>query len=213
MVILLKYEKVKSVVLETEDPTRRKVRFMALLTSALPKTNRKPILTGGSAIEIYLDGTLRTGDMDIVYNVEALKKVLKAWRFALGGGLRSFVNEELGLAVNLVGERLSGSYERVTTITTDYGPAIVIGIEDLILKRLASAKFWKVATDMEQSYLLAKSQGVRIDWKYLKEEAKKEDISDYLTKLQAMIKKPSVRKYALKNLAQNIKRATHNHAT
>ncbi len=181
------YNKVKRVILETDDPTERKVRFLALLASALPKSEPKPVLTGGSAIEIYLDGTLRTVDMDLVYNIAKLKRILKAWRFDLGSALMSYANEELGLAVDLVGERLNGSYEKITTITTDYGPASVISIEDLILKRLASAKFWKVATDMEQSYLLAKSQTNRIDWQYMENEAKKEDISDFLKKLRVMI--------------------------
>jgi hypothetical protein len=188
---MLSYEKVKRVILATENPTERKIRFLALLTSALPKGQPKPILTGGSAIEIYLDGTLRTGEMDLVYDVEALKKILKAWHFDLGSALRSYLNDELGLAVDLVGEKLNGSYDRVTTITTPYGPATVIGVEDLILKRLASAKFWNVATDMDQSYLLAKSQQALVDWKYLQEQAEKNDVEDYLKKLKTMLKSNS----------------------
>ena len=183
------YERVKRVVLGTKDPTERKVRFLALLTSSLPKGKGRPILTGGSAIEIYLDGTLRTGDMDIVYNASELKKVLREWHFELGSALRSYYNEELGLAVDLVGEKLNGSNDKVTTITTEYGPVTVIGIEDLILKRLASTKFWKVPTDMEQSYLLARSLKDRIDWEYMENEAKKEDIGDYLKKLRDLLEK------------------------
>jgi hypothetical protein len=89
--------------------------------------------------------------------------------------------------VDLVGEKLSGSYDKLTTIITDYGLVVVTGIEDLILKRLASAKFRKVATDMEQSYLLAKSQESKIDWVYLEKRTKKEHISDYLKKLRASL--------------------------
>ncbi len=177
----------KKVVLGTEDPSERKIRLMALLTSSLPKSGHRPVLTGGSAIEIYLDGLLRTGDMDVVYNVVALGKILKAWSFERGRGLRSWVNDELGLAVDSVGETLGGSYERVTTITTDYGPATIIGVEDLILKRLASAKIWKVPTDMEQAYLLAKAHADKIDWSYVEEEARRTDITEYLSKLRAMM--------------------------
>ena len=65
------HEKIKQVILETNDPTEKKIRFLALLTSSLPKEEPKPVLTGGSAIEIYLDGTLRTGDMDIVGSVSS----------------------------------------------------------------------------------------------------------------------------------------------
>jgi hypothetical protein len=173
------------VVLATEDPTERKVRFMALLTTGLPKSGRRPVLAGGSAIEIYLDGVLRTGDMDVVYEVAALKRVLTQWRFELGGGLRSWINDELGLAVDMVGQELEGSYERVTTITTDYGPATIIGVEDLILKRLASAKFWKVPTDFEQAFLLGKAQGDRVDWQYLRAEARRVGTGELLRKLES----------------------------
>lgn len=148
-----------------------------------------PVLTGGSAIEIYLDGVLRTGDMDLVYKPKELRKILKAWHFELGSALRSYSNEELGLAIDLVGETLNGSQDKITTITTPYGRAFVIGIEDLILKRLASAKLWNTPTDMEQSYLLSMSQKSEIDWNYLEYQAKKENIGDYLEKLRTMLSK------------------------
>ena len=179
----------KKIVLATDDPTERKIRFMALLTSSLPKGRRRPILAGGSAIEVYLDGTLRTGDMDIVYHVQALEAVLSAWRFSLGGGLRACANEELGLAVDMVGEDYSGSYERVTTITTEYGPATIMGIEDLIVKRLGSAKLWKVPTDIEQAFLLAKAHDDKIDWNYVRDECRKADTDDYMAKLKEMLAK------------------------
>lgn len=184
---MILYSRARRVVLGTEDPTERKVRFMALLSSSLPKTGRRPVLAGGSAIEVYLDGVLRTGDMDVIYDVAKLKMVLKAWKFQLGGGFRSWVNDELGLAVDLVGKELKGSYERVTTIITPYGPATVIGIEDLVLKRLASAKFWRVPTDFEQAYLLVKAQGDRIDWTYLKQEAEGAGVTDLLNKLKSSL--------------------------
>jgi len=136
--------------------------------------------------------------MDVVYDDAALKKVLKTWRFELGGGLRSWVNDELGLAVDMIGRELNGSYERVTTITTPYGPATVIGIEDLVLKRLASAKFWKVPTDFEQAYLLVMAQGDRVDWKYLEQEADKAGVTDLLSELKSDMQTKQRRKKSTK---------------
>jgi len=72
------YESVKKIISKTEDPTERKIRFLALFASSLPKDAPKPVLTGGSAIEIYLDGILRTGDMDIVYRISEARRILKA---------------------------------------------------------------------------------------------------------------------------------------
>jgi hypothetical protein len=185
--IMIGYERVRKVILATEDPTERKIRFMALLTSSLPKGRRPPVLTGGSAIEVYLDGTLRTGDMDVIYKRKALEEVLRAWHFSLGGGFRAWANEELGLAVDMVGEDFNGSFEKVTTITTDFGPATVMGVEDLILKRLASAKFWQVHTDMEQAYLLARAHNDNIDWLYLERKAREADVAEHLAKVKEML--------------------------
>ena len=191
---MLSYEKIKEVLGATEDPTKRKIRFLALLTASLPKNEPKPILVGGSAVEVYLDGVLRTGDMDIVYRIAELKKILKAWHFKTSSYLRNYVNEDLVLAVDLVGEKLDGSYDKLFTITTGYGIARIIGVEDLILKRLASAKFWNVSTDMEQSYLLAKSQENSIDWGYLETRAKEENVEDYLDQLRETLRSKTKKK-------------------
>jgi hypothetical protein len=43
--------------------------------------------------------------------------------------------------------------------------------------------------DMEQSFLLARSQLDTLDWDYLEAEAKKEDIRDYLRKLKDLLEK------------------------
>ena len=180
------YSTLRRVLLATDDPTKRKVLFLAMLTSSVSKTGPRPVLVGGSAIEVYLDGMLRTGDMDIVYPVEALKRGLGEWRFELGG-LRSWTNEALGLAVDMVGADLLGSREMVMTITTDRGPATIIGVEDLILKRLASAKHWKVRTDMEQAYLLARAHGDSADWGYIREQAAKDGTADFLERLMGSL--------------------------
>jgi hypothetical protein len=184
---LATYEKVKKAVLGTDDPTERKIRFLALVTSSLPKGGSRPVLVGGSAIEVYLQGTLRTGDMDIVYKTDDLERILKDWHF--DRAFRSWANEELGLAIDTVGDSMEGSPDRTTTILTKYGPATIIGIEDLILKRLASAKHWKNPSDMEQAYLLAKAHEDRIDWAYVEGEAKKQGTSDLVRRLKEMMRK------------------------
>jgi len=144
---------VKKAVLETYDPTERKIRFMALLTSALPK-GRRP--------------------------------VLGAWDFSLGG-LRTRANEELGL-VDVVGEGYTGSYEKVTTTTTQYGLATIAPIEDLIVKRLASAKSWNVPTGVEQAFLLM-GYDDNTDWGYVQEESRRAEVDDYLARLKEMLAK------------------------
>ncbi|HUH82242.1 MAG TPA: hypothetical protein VLX33_00010 [Nitrososphaerales archaeon] len=144
----------KKAVLETYDPTERKIRFMALLTSALPK-GRRP--------------------------------VLRAWDFSLGD-LTTWASEALGLG-DVVGEGYTGSYEKVTTITTQYGLATIAPIEDLVVKRLASAKSWNLPTDVEQAFLLAKGHDDNTDWGYVQEESRRAEVDDYLAKLKEMLAK------------------------
>lgn len=184
------YERVKRIILETDDPNERKIRLAAILTSSLPKTGPRPVMVGGSAIEVYLSGTLRTGDMDIVYNPGALTKILRLWHFERASG--SWANDELGLSVDAVGDSLNGSYDKTTTIVTKYGPATVIGMEDLILRRLTSAKHRRYPSDMEQAYLLAKAHGDRLDWEYIEEGAKKSRTTDYLRRLKRMVERGPV---------------------
>ncbi|MDG6898110.1 MAG: hypothetical protein JRN24_00085 [Nitrososphaerota archaeon] len=183
---MVPYELVRRVVLGTQDQAEKKIRFMALLTAGLPKGGPKPVLAGGSAIEVYMWGTLRTGDMDVVYDIKSLERLLRRWKFERV--FRSWANEELGLSVDPVGTPLEGSYDRVTTIVTPSGPAAVIGREDLMLKRLASAKRWKYPSDMEQAYLLARAYGDKLDWKYIEEAAERGGTSDHLAKLKRMLK-------------------------
>ncbi|MDV3278450.1 MAG: hypothetical protein LYZ69_08310 [Nitrososphaerales archaeon] len=186
------YERVRRVIRGTDNPTERKVRFVALLTASLPKKRTRPVLSGGSAIEVYLSGALTTGDMDIIYDIKGLERLLKQWHFERS--FRSWINDELGLAVDAVGDSLSGSYDKTTTIVTSFGPATVIGKEDLILKRLASAKHWKYPSDIEQAYLLAKAYEDEVDWNYVDERAKEQGTSDYLSRLRRMLKRGFARR-------------------
>jgi hypothetical protein len=67
------------------------------------------------------------------------------------------------------------------------GPATVTGVEDLVLRRLASVKHWGGPTDFEQAFLLLRSQGDRVDWGYLEGKAKQDGTADLLTRLRAAL--------------------------
>jgi len=91
----------------------------------------------------------------------------------------------------MVGEDYRGSYDRVTTIITRYEPATISGMEDLIVKLLASAKSWNTPTDIEQAFLMAKAHEDNIDWNYIEDESRRGDIGDCLAKLKEMLAKSS----------------------
>jgi hypothetical protein len=59
----------------------------------------------------------------------------------------------------------------------------VAAIEDLLVKRLISAKFWKTPGDIEHAKLLAIAHGDGIDWEYVKGLAVRFEVADVLSNL------------------------------
>src|SRR2546428_9265464 len=53
-----------------------------------------------------------------------------------------WLNEQLGVAIQIVGDSLAGSFEKTRTIQTGPYNVKAIGAEDLIVDRLSHAKLW-----------------------------------------------------------------------
>src|SRR2546422_1048270 len=56
----------------------------------------------------------------------------------------------------------------------------IVGVEDLIIDRLAAAKFWKSQVDLEQAKALWKGFRKQIDLQYLRRTAREEKVEDVL---------------------------------
>ncbi|MGC8554070.1 MAG: hypothetical protein ACP5NA_01045, partial [Candidatus Acidulodesulfobacterium sp.] len=73
-------EKLKNI----EDPAKRRVAFIGILTKEL-KNNDKfpPVIVGGEALEIYTQGNYTTGDIDIITkeSKKTLLTILEKWGF------------------------------------------------------------------------------------------------------------------------------------
>jgi len=82
------------------------------------------------------------------------------------------------------GDHLAGSKDKITTITIDGLKVYVIGIEDLIIDRMAACSEWKSDTDCKQAYYMLRYYQNRIDFKYLNEKAKQEGLLTVLRKLR-----------------------------
>jgi hypothetical protein len=68
-------------------------------------------------------------------------------------------------------------------IVTPYGEVKLAGVEDLIVKRLASAKFWRIPTDFDHALLLLRRFRADVDQAYLKWAASSAEVSDALDQL------------------------------
>ena len=182
------YEDVKRAVRTAQSPTQGRIHFAALLASAAQVGPDDFIVVGGSAIEFHTVGEYTSGDIDIVSSrSNALRKVLRRWEFT--GGPRVWFNEDLGIAVDLVTYPYTGDLARTQVYTTPYGTIRVAGVEDLLVKRLASAKHWKIPGDIEHAKLLALLYGDRIDWDYVRKFAALHDVEDFLEALLKAINK------------------------
>lgn len=172
-----------------EDPVKRRAYLVGLLTEEFKKRKRgEPIVVGGLALEIYTQGSYTTGDIDIKADKEALEEILHQWGFVKRG--RVWFNESLDIYVDWLGSELEEGPEaekRINTVILDDGLEIrVISIEDLIIDRLNSAKWWGDEDGLLWTRVLIKvkeATGESLDVKYLKKRAKEEEIEDYLLKL------------------------------
>ena len=180
------YEELKARLAAAPDPTQYRLYFAALLAQSATIPPDDFVVVGGSAIEVYTVGEYTSGDIDIVSSQhERLRSILESWGFRRGG--RVWTHEELGLVVDLVPHPYTGSFERTTIVTTPHGPIRLAAIEDLIVKRLASAKHWKEKDDFEHAKLLAVAFRDRIDWDYVEDFATQANVADFLARLREAI--------------------------
>ena len=177
------YEELTAKLGAAPDKTRQRLYLAALLADGAAIPTDEFFVVGGSAIEIYTVGKYTSGNVDIVSSQnERLREVLKSWGFQREG--RVWTNEELGLVVDLCRYPYTGDVEKTTVVTTPYGSIRLAAIEDLLVKRLMSTKFWKEKGDFDHAKLLAIEFGDRIDWDYVEEFARREDVSDLLALLR-----------------------------
>ncbi len=166
-----------------KDSLRKSLGVLAVLTEALNPQGIKPILVGGRALEFYTLGGYATKDMDLVVNGrEQAKVVLEAMGFVRRPGERHWYHEKLDLAIEIPDEVLAGSSEKLTAVEINGMEAFIIGIEDLVIDRLAAAKFWKSEADAQWAAKLLALHAGEIDFEYLKEAARRQQVEDVLTK-------------------------------
>ncbi len=80
---------------------------MGLLTQEAAKRNVKPIVVGGSAVDIYTEGIYPSHDIDLVSNRKIIGEILEnVFNFRPSG--RIWINEQIGFSVEVPSNRLAG---------------------------------------------------------------------------------------------------------
>jgi len=163
-----------------EDPLERRLAFVALL--AVASTARgwlPPVVVGGHAVEFYTAGGYATVDIDLVSAHEPLEQVLPEWGFEARG--RHWLHEGLGLVVEAPGSHLDpGQRERVTRVEIAGATAYVLGVEDVIVDRMAACVHWRSEEDCGWAAVLLDLHAAHLDLDYLVERARAQEVEERL---------------------------------
>ncbi|MFQ6014926.1 MAG: DUF6036 family nucleotidyltransferase [Anaerolineae bacterium] len=172
----------------SSDRLEGRLLFVGWLVEQLKPHNVRPIIVGGHALEFYTLGSYTTADIDLVCSEpDKIGQLLREAQFEQEG--RHWFHSDLDLAVEIPGELLAGSLERVETVAIEEYTVYLIGKEDLLIDRLNACVFWQSQADclwVKELILLYSDQ---LDWEYLERRAKEEGTQARLGELRAEVLK------------------------
>lgn len=160
----------------TLDAFRKRIKALSYICQLLRKSGIRPILVGGHAVELYTAGHYSTVDIDLVLSgYEDAGEILVRLGFVKES--RHWYYKPLNILIEIPDNVLAGSLEKVNQIMVEEGFSIdVIGIEDLILDRVRAYVHWNSPRDREWALIMMGSLWDKIDFRYLKETAKAEEV-------------------------------------
>ncbi len=171
-------KKLKSV----ENPLKRRLMLVGILTKELESKGVIPILVGGNALELYTLGGYSTSDVDLICDRKLAGEVLEKLGFRKFG--RFWVSEEFEMVVEFPDTSLAGSLDKVELFEFDDFRVYVIGKEDLIVDRLNACVFWKSEDDCRWVKELLLLYYDKIDWEYLEKRCKEEETINELCRIR-----------------------------
>lgn len=182
---------VKQELLQLADPARKRAFFVAMLSEEMiAKGVAAPIVVGGEAVEFYTQGAYTTGDIDLKADFNAMKEMLLLWGFkGSGANKRIWVSKDLDMYIDWLGANLDEGIEaeaRTNSIALGRGLKVrVLSFEDLIIDRLAAAKFWNdTDSEMWASAVLDVANKVKgLDRDYIRRRAQAADVMNELNRL------------------------------
>ena len=157
---------------DEQDPRKRRLIALGLLTKALAPHGIEPILVGGGALEFYTAGGYATSDIDLALpSCPEVDAAFADMGFAKEG--RYWVRDDFDLLFEAPAPAsLPGEDAARTEVEVDGLRVVVIGIEDLLLDRLRAWVHWQSGEDERWARRLVLLYGDRIDWQYLRDRTK-----------------------------------------
>ena len=134
-----------------------------------------PTLVGGAAVELYTGGAYRTGDLDFVGVVTAaVAQRMRDAGFERHG--RHWIHERHRLFIEFPDDSLARG-DTVATIRVGNTSVVLIGLEELIVDRLAAWQFWRSEIDGYSAWLLWSSGDHRLNLGRLRMLAERSETS------------------------------------
>ena len=141
----------------------------AWVQSLYPIAKDRPILVGGSAVELFTGGAYVTGDFDFVGLVpDSVGKALKKEGFRKEG--RHWIHEEGQIFLEFPSSNLAEG-EQAVERKFENRKILIVSPEDLIVDRLSAWSHWSSAVDGVNAYLLYRSLKRELDGARLKTRA------------------------------------------
>ncbi|KYH37836.1 MAG: hypothetical protein AYL30_006220 [Candidatus Hecatellales archaeon B24] len=176
-------------ILKEPSEFKRKILLLGYLVDKLSRNKVEAVIVGGQAVEIYTAGQHTTGDVDLAVSDRGkTEKVLRKLGFRQEG--RVWIHLEWNIAVDIVASSLVEVEDKNRIRRFKAGPFTLnlYGLEDLIVQRLCSAKYWHYPEDLEQAATLLAAHKDRIDTQYLQRKAEKEKVDDLLQKIKEKLR-------------------------
>lgn len=170
----MRTEEIVEIIKRTESPLKKQLLTVALISKLLAEKGKEtPVIIGGLALAYYSREVYFTADIDLAYaDRDSLNNVLMSIGFSKKG--RYWINQDLNVAIEVPATSLADEEAPLEIVEFEEGlQCKIIGIEDLIIDRLNSCKYWKYEVDCEMVELLIKKYYNELDWEYLERKAKK----------------------------------------
>ncbi|MFQ6067560.1 MAG: DUF6036 family nucleotidyltransferase [bacterium] len=166
----------------------KRLFFAAIISEFLQKNHRVDlVVVGGNAVEFYTLGSYSTEDIDVVVsNFGIVEELLGKLGFEKIN--RIWYREDLDISIDLTGSELAGDPKRVSRVSIKGKTVQVIGLEDIIVDRLNAFVQWKSKQDGFSAQEMMAIHQADIDWEYLENRCKKEQVASALEKLKKEIK-------------------------
>jgi len=160
----------------------KKLLIVGELTRRLAPQGVRPVIVGGTAVEIYSMGAYQTYDIDLVVaqRKQAIR-ALEAMGFQRAG--RVWFHPQWEAVIEIPDTHLAGDMARLNRIEIEGYQVDCIGLEDLILDRLNAAVHWGSSEDRRWVAILLSGYRNTLDYAYLRARAGQEGTLPMLEEL------------------------------